>query len=80
MEPRTRSGIPTFSGDVIKGKLELGVAPAFDESFPVKVRKVQPFPVPELKNDEVHKVKIKPEESAFNDKIEVRIHKIRGGN
>lgn len=70
------SGIPTFSGDVVKMKLNPGVTPAFDERFRVKVFKVKPSQIPCLKDEDVKVIKVQPEKSTFDEKADIRIHNI----
>lgn len=69
-------GVPTFSGDVFKVKLDPAVAPSFDEAFPVKIRKVQLIAVPCLKNDEVRVTKVQSGKSTFNEQADVRIYNV----
>jgi hypothetical protein len=70
------SGIPTFSGDVVKMKLNPGVTPTFNEEFQVKVFKVEPSQIPSLKDENVKITKVQPKKPTFDEKADIRINSI----
>lgn len=70
------SGIPTFSGDVFKVKLNPGVSPTFDEGGQVKVIKLEPSQIPCLKDEDVKVIKVQSDKSTVDEKADIRIHNI----
>jgi len=75
--PQTQpaQSVPTFSGEVILGKVAAGALPSFDDGFDVQPYRVEPFEsVPTFDHAaEVTVVRIEPPEPSFDSAAEVSV-------
>jgi hypothetical protein len=80
MSKQILSGIPTFTGEVMKVELNPGVTPSFDREFSVKVRKKKAFLAPAIKPNNPIIIKLEASAPTFDEQFAVTIQKINGGN
>jgi len=67
--------VPTFTGEVVLGKVAAGAVPSFDDDFDVQPHQVEPFEsVPTFDHSrEVAVVRTEPPESTFDSAAEVSV-------